>query len=143
MKKMQQGFTLIELMIVVAIIGILAAVAIPAYSDYTTRAKITEGINLAASAKSSVSEFRLSTARFPSDNLNAGLATTISSQYVTSIVVASNGGLGEITITFNGSSGATANDTMIMLGTFTNGTVAWTCSGGTLSDRFRPSNCRG
>ncbi len=56
MKKVQQGFTLIELMIVIAIIGILAAVALPAYTDYTIRAKVTEGIGLASSAKATVSE---------------------------------------------------------------------------------------
>jgi type IV pilus assembly protein PilA len=56
LKKVQQGFTLIELMIVVAIIGILAAIAIPAYQDYTVRAKVTEGLNLADSAKTSVAE---------------------------------------------------------------------------------------
>ena len=72
MKRMQQGFTLIELMIVVAIIGILAAVAIPAYQDYTIRAKVTEGVGLAAAAKTSVSEYRLSVATFPTLFLSKG-----------------------------------------------------------------------
>ena len=70
----QQGFTLIELMIVVAIIGILAAIAIPAYQDYTIRAKVTEAMGLASSAKTSVSEYRLSQSAFPANATQAGLS---------------------------------------------------------------------
>ena len=68
MKKVQQGFTLIELMIVVAIIGILAAVAIPAYQDYTKRAHVTEGLSLASAAKTSVTEFYNSKGYLPANN---------------------------------------------------------------------------
>ena len=75
MKKVQQGFTLIELMIVVAIIGILAAVAIPAYQDYTIRAKVTEGLSLAAAGKTAVSEFYASNGRLPANNQSAGVAS--------------------------------------------------------------------
>ena len=75
MKKMQ-GFTLIELMIVIAILGILLAIAIPAYSDYTIRAKISEGINLAAAAKMAVAETRQSSSDWPTDNATAGIADT-------------------------------------------------------------------
>ena len=74
MKKVQQGFTLIELMIVVAIIGILAAIAIPAYQDYTIRAQVSEGLNLGGGAKTAVSEFYQDRGAWPSDNANAGLS---------------------------------------------------------------------
>ena len=140
MKKVQQGFTLIELMIVVAIIGILAAVAIPAYQDYTIRARVTEGIGLAAAAKTSVSEYRVSRTGFPSTNAQAGLATKISSPYVASLVVTS---AGQIQITYSTLGNAAANTkTIIFVPTFTNGTVQWTCTAGTLPGKYRPANCR-
>ena len=140
MKKVQQGFTLIELMIVVAIIGILAAVAIPAYQDYTIRARGTEGIGLAAAAKTSVSEYRVSRTGFPSTNAEAGLATKISSPYVAGVVVT---GAGNIQITFSTLGNAAANSkTMTFVPTFTNSTVQWVCTGGTLPGKYRPANCR-
>src|SRR5688572_13556895 len=105
MKTVQKGFTLIELMIVVAIIGILAAIAIPAYSDYTIRAQVTEGLNLASSAKSAVSETYGSNGTWPTTNSGAGIdaAGNIKGKYVTSVGVG-NGGL--ITITFGGQANA-------------------------------------
>ena len=80
-----QGFTLIELMIVVAIIGILAAIAIPTYQDYTVRAEVTEGIVAASPAKTAISEFRSSLGRFPTDSAEAGFETDIGSSYVDSV----------------------------------------------------------
>ncbi len=74
MNDEQHGFTLIELMIVVAIIGILAAIAIPAYQDYTIRAQVSEGLTLAAGAKTAVSEYFLERGAWPTDNATAGLA---------------------------------------------------------------------
>src|SRR6056297_383852 len=76
MRKVQQGFTLIELMIVVAIIGILAAIAIPAYQDYTIRAKVTEGLNTVAVARTSVAEYWNTNGTFPTGNPEAGLSAT-------------------------------------------------------------------
>jgi type IV pilus assembly protein PilA len=105
-KKMQQGFTLIELMIVVAIIGILAAIAIPAYQDYTIRAKITEGLNLADSAKTAVAEsFQsggLSGLTAAATSWNGGFVAT---KYVTTIAMAdgTTADPGAITITYNAS----------------------------------------
>ncbi len=89
--KKQQGFTLIELMIVVAIIGILAAIAIPAYQDYTIRAQVSEGLNLAGGAKAAVSEVVMDSGTFPTTNVLAGLSTNtdINGKYVVSVTVGS------------------------------------------------------
>ena len=91
MTKLQKGFTLIELMIVVAIIGILAAIAIPAYQDYTIRAQVTEGMNLAAAAKAAVAETFLNRGTAPANRTVAGMsanATDTVGKYVTGIAVA-------------------------------------------------------
>ena len=91
----QQGFTLIELMIVVAIIGILAAIALPAYQDYTTRARVSEGITLASGAKTAVTEYYSAENEMPSNNESAGLAlkTEISGDSVTSVEVIASGAI--------------------------------------------------
>lgn len=138
MKRAQQGFTLIELMIVVAIIGILAAIAIPAYQDYTIRAKVTEGINMASAAKSSVSEFRLSVNHFPGSSASAGVAATITSKYVNSVSV---GAGGVITVAINPATvGASGN--IVLTPTFSNSAVDWNCTASTVADKYLPANCR-
>ncbi|HET7843040.1 MAG TPA: pilin [Xanthomonadales bacterium] len=143
MKKNVQGFTLIELMIVIAILGILLAIAIPAYSDYTVRARVSEGLNVAAATKTAVSETRLSRGSYPSTNADAGVSTAISSTYVTSITV---GAGGTILITYDTNAGKIpelgGSNSIIMTPNFTGGTVRWECSTGSVDDRFRPARCR-
>ena len=141
--KQQQGFTLIELMIVVAIIGILAAIAIPAYQDYTVRAKVSEGLNLAGAAKLAVSETYDSTGVTPTDNTTAGLPSpaSIYGSYVASIGVGTDG---VISIHYNTSVGGnpTANQTvMILTPESTEGSMKWSCSG-TMAAKYKPANCR-
>ena len=98
--KKQQGFTLIELMIVVAIIGILAAIAIPAYQDYTIRAQASEGLSLASGAKAAIAEAYQDTGVWPADNTSAGLAAanTIFGKYTVSVQVAPQ----TVTVTYGG-----------------------------------------
>lgn len=140
--QMQKGFTLIELMIVVAIIGILAAVALPAYQDYTKRSHVSEGLSLASGAKTSVTEYFSSIGSFPGSNTSAGLAaaTAINGNAVSSVAVGANG---MITITYNAK---VTNNATLQLSPFTAaGSVKWTCKGpssGAVDVKFRPSNCR-
>lgn len=144
MKKNQQGFTLIELMIVVAIIGILAAVAIPAYQDYTIRAKVTEGLSLASAGKTAVSEFFASNGRLPASNASAGMAgsASISGNSVSSVSVGTGG---DITITFSNTP-AIQGSTLILSPTTVGGGVKWDCNDTATADleaKYRPSSCRG
>lgn len=144
MNTMQKGFTLIELMIVVAIIGILAAIAIPAYQSYTKRAQVTEGLNLAGGAKAAVTEYYSSNNAWPTTNALAGLAsaTDIKGNAVTSVTVQSSGGV--IEIVYNSKVDAT-NNKLQLIPTANAGGVQWTCkapSTNGVSSDYIPSNCR-
>ena len=140
--KKQQGFTLIELMIVVAIIGILAAIAIPAYQDYTIRAQVSEGLNLAGGAKAAVSEFRMDRGTWPSDNTAAGIATQptdINGKYVDSVGVSS----GVITVEYGGDAHAIlAPQNLVLSPVAQTGSVEWVCLSTTMADKHLPAACR-
>ena len=159
MNLSEKGFTLIELMIVVAIIGILAAIAIPAYQDYTVRAQVTEGLNLASAAKTAVAETFASNQSWPATNAAAGLdvAANINGKYVTSVAV---GAGGQITITYGNQATAIAGK-VLQLTPYTslNKDVSWQCGDKpitgpltiatgaaapvpTLLAKHRPANCR-
>jgi type IV pilus assembly protein PilA len=159
-KSIQKGFTLIELMIVVAIIGILAAIAIPAYQDYLIRSQVSEGLTMAAAAKAGVSEFYANKGDWPSSNSAAGMgsATDIQGKYVQSIEVVDGG----ITIKYGNEINAKLMSATVGLtpGNSVNGDVIWKCgladnpsgwsgttttagSGATsVAGKYLPSSCR-
>ena len=142
MRKNQWGFTLIELMIVVAIIGILAAIAIPMYLDYTTRSQIAEGLNVAGGAKSAVTEYYQDRGAFPTNNAQAGLDApgNIIGNYVTSVSVNAD----IITIMYGADAHPFINgETVTLTAIDHQGSVGWVCaSGGVIQTKHMPSSCR-
>jgi type IV pilus assembly protein PilA len=143
-KKLAQGFTLIELMIVVAIIAILAAIAVPAYQNYLIRAQVAEGFSLATGAKTAVWDFAANTGRFPPNNQSAGLASSnsISGNYVSSVNVSG----GKVTVAFAGPKANTAlnGQILVLSPTIGTGSITWTCSPPytTVATEYLPTRCR-
>ena len=138
--KKQQGFTLIELMIVVAIIGILAAIAIPAYQDYTIRAQVSEGLNLAAGSKTAVTEFYQDTGGWPADNTAAGVEApaSINGKYTTSVNIAG----ANITVTYGAEANTNiAGSTLTLTATDNTGAIEWDCAA-SFGNKWLPAACR-
>ncbi|TQV79460.1 prepilin-type N-terminal cleavage/methylation domain-containing protein [Exilibacterium tricleocarpae] len=160
-KAVQKGFTLIELMIVVAIIGILASIALPAYQDYTIRTQVTEGLNLAAEVKTAVGDFWSARGGMPLNNQSAGvsLPTSITGNYVTQVAVTN----GAILITYGNRVNANISTQTLGLTPYVNnaGGIVWVCgtapapdandavltdntaaTTGNLTAKYTPSECR-
>ncbi len=145
MKAIQKGFTLIELMIVVAIIGILAAVALPAYQDYTARSQLSEPIVLSDGVKNAITEYWTNNGSFGTTNLSVGLplAASLSGKYTRSVGVSAPG---VITATVKATSVAKGieSKTLIFSAVTTAGTSTWKCKAGAVppAQKFVPSACR-
>ncbi|MBI4996049.1 MAG: pilin [Rhodocyclales bacterium] len=142
MKKIQQGFTLIELMIVVAIIGILAAIAIPQYQDYTIRTQMSEAMNLAGGLKSAVAETLANNGAFPTTNAEAGAAAsnTILGKYVTGVEVRAGGVI--VATMGNDAHTNVAGQELSLIPTDNGGSVSWECSAAATDPRYLPTACR-
>ncbi|TCV94949.1 type IV pilus assembly protein PilA [Luteibacter rhizovicinus] len=152
MKNIQKGFTLIELMIVVAIIAILAAIAIPQYQNYIIRTQVSEGMNLADGAKTAVAEFYNNKGKYPANNGSAGLpatAASISGKYVQGVTNTS----GVIVATFGNESNSKLNGKIIALSPYDlGGSISWNCKaastgaaaakGTYVDEAYLPTSCR-
>ena len=142
-ERMQAGFTLIELMMVVAIIGILAAVAIPAYQDYTRRAYISEALMAASAAKTAMEEYHASNNAWPTSNASAGIADASASRggSIARLDIEASGSVSVIKVELSSKVASGAHIWLIPQAV-TSGAYRWTCTGDSDLTRILPSNCR-
>ncbi|MFA5959257.1 MAG: pilin [Tatlockia sp.] len=133
----EKGLTLIELMIVIAILGILISVAVPAYRDYTVRARISEGLNLAEAAKLAVTESAMTNHGLPANQAETGYVSPAKTANVESIVIKPQG---IITINYTEAAGKGAIELVPALQA--TGEITWSCKGGSLPRQYRPASCR-
>jgi type IV pilus assembly protein PilA len=143
MTIVSKGFTLIELMIVVAIIAILAAIALPAYQDYTIRSQVSEGVTLADGARVAVWDFVSNHGTFPTNNISVGLASpaSITGKYVTSVDVTG----GVVAAEFGNNANTAISAKLISLSPVMPsgaGSIVWKCSSPTINGRYLPTVCR-
>ena len=159
MHATQQGFTLIELMIVVAIIGILAAIAIPAYQDYTVRAQVTEGMNLASPVETGIAEYFANTGSFPTTLSSVGISNSATGKYVSAVAI--NAGAIQVTYGLQANTNVAAKSLYLTPYTDANNDLIWVCgahtaptgaslptgvtsgaAGTTVKDKYLPQTCR-
>lgn len=141
LERAGRGFTLIELMIVVAIIAILAAIAIPAYQDYTIRSQLTEGLSLATGAKSAIWDFTADKGYFPPNNTSAGLASPVSiaGSYVASVTVTN----GLVKMVYgNRANTALGSKTLNLSPRTSSGAITWSCKSSDINSKYMPTTCR-
>jgi type IV pilus assembly protein PilA len=142
-KTKQKGFTLIELMIVIAIVGILAAVALPAYQDYTVRARISEPLALLGAAKTSVIEYYVATGALPDGPAAAGIRANIGTRLVSSLGINVNGNI-TVTLSSDPSLGSAADKTIVFSNMGTgSGTIVYKCKPGSIAASHLPVTCKG
>jgi type IV pilus assembly protein PilA len=142
-KTNQKGFTLIELMIVIAIVGILAAVALPAYQDYTIRARISEPLALLGEAKTSMTEYYIANGILPATATAAGIRSVIGTQLVSTMGITAGGNI-VVALTADPSLGPAASSTIVFSNMGTgSGTIVYRCIPGTITPKYLPANCRG